>query len=97
MRTYTRTRIPGGTYFFTVNLAERRDTTLLIDRIEQLRQAFRSVRVAHPFVIEAMVVLPDHLHCIWRLPSGDDRFATRWLLIKARFSAAIATRNPYSA
>lgn len=77
MRTYTRTRIPGGTYFFTVNLAERRNTTLLVEHVTQLRAAFRAVRATYPFMIEAMVVLPDHLHCLWRLPSGDDRFATR--------------------
>lgn len=97
MRTYTRVRIPGGIYFFTVNLAERRNNTLLIDRVEQLREAFRSVRTAHPFVIEAMVVLPDHLHCIWRLPDGDDRFASRWRLIKARFSTAVVAAERISA
>ncbi|MGE0114720.1 MAG: transposase [Steroidobacteraceae bacterium] len=89
MSNYLRAWIPGGTYFFTVNLAERRNTTLLIDHIAQLREAFRVVRRVHPFVIEAMVVLPDHLHCIWRLPPGDDGFAFRWRLIKARFSASL--------
>lgn len=89
MRTYTRAWIPGGTYFFTVNLAQRRDNTLLVDRIHLLRQAFRLVIASHPFVIDAMVVLPEHLHCIWRLPDGDDRFDIRWRLIKTVFSRAM--------
>jgi putative transposase len=97
MRTYKRVWIPGGTYFFTVNLAERRNTTLLIDHVAQLRAAFRLVRNAHPFVIDAIVVLPDHLHCIWRLPPDDDRFATRWRMIKARFSETVADGERVSA
>jgi len=68
MRTYTRARVPGATYFFTLTLAERRGNALLTEHITALRQAFRVTQQAHPFVTEAMVVLPDHLHCLWRLP-----------------------------
>jgi len=90
MRTYTRARAPGATYFFTANLADRRDNDLLTRHIDVLRDAFRVTKQAHPFVIEAMVVLPDHLHCLWRLPSGDTDFPMRWRLIKARFSRMLA-------
>ncbi|MEO8171406.1 MAG: transposase [Oxalobacteraceae bacterium] len=76
-------------YFFTVNLAERRGNGLLIRHIDALRAAFRVTMQAHPFVIEAAVVLPDHLHCLWRLPLGDDDFPLRWRLIKATFSRAL--------
>ena len=86
MRTYTRARVPGATYFFTVNLAERNGNDLLTRHIDALREAFRLTKQDHPFVIEAMAVLPDHLHCLWRLPSGDNDFPMRWRLIKARFS-----------
>lgn len=89
MRTYKRARIAGGVYFFTVNLTERRGNTLLVDHIATLRESFRVVCAVHPFDIDAVVVMPDHLHCIWRMPVGDDDYATRWRLIKARFSAAI--------
>jgi len=85
MRTYKRARIAGGVYFFTVNLVERRSTTLLVDHLEELREAFRLTKQGHPFDIEAMVVMPDHLHAIWRLPPKDSDFANRWRLIKARF------------
>jgi putative transposase len=44
----------------------------------------------HPFTIEAIVVLPEHLHCIWTLPAGDADFATRWRLIKTEFSKHLA-------
>ena len=64
MRTYLRHRVLGGIYFFTVNLAERKQNDLLIRHVEILREACRYVRQRHPFIIEAMVVLPEHLHCI---------------------------------
>lgn len=82
MRTYTRARVPGATYFFTVNLAERHGNDRLTQHIDELRVT----KQAHPFVIEAMVVLPDHLHCLWRLPPDDNDFPMRWRLIKAHFS-----------
>jgi len=86
MRTYLRTRVAGGSYFFTVNLAVRGGNTLLVDSIDALRDAFRQTRAERPFAVEAIVVLPDHLHCLWRLSAGDDDFPTRWRLIKSRFS-----------
>jgi putative transposase len=88
MRTYKRLRLNGGKYFFTVNLAERRNNDLLIRHIDCLREAFRQTRNHHPFEIDAIVVLPDHLHCIWQLPADDD-YPTRWRLIKARFAMAV--------
>jgi len=64
MRIYKRLQIPGGCYFFTVNLAERQDNDMLIRHIENLREAFRQIRNDHPFNIDAIVILPEHLHCI---------------------------------
>ena len=89
MRTYVRSRVKGGTFFFTVNLAERLGNTLLVDHIDLLRQAFRQTRVERPFAMPGVVVLPEHLHCLWILPPGDDDFPTRWRLIKSRFSRAL--------
>jgi putative transposase len=83
-----RAYIPGGTYFFTVNLLERR-RRLLVENIEPLRNAFRTVKQQRPFQIEAIVILPDHLHCLWTLPPDDCDFSTRWRLIKSAFSRAI--------
>jgi putative transposase len=85
---YRRADTAGGTYFFTVNLAERR-SDLLMRHIQDLRAVINKVKQAHPFVIEAMVVLPEHLHAIWRLPPGDARYPLRWGLIKAGFSRCI--------
>jgi putative transposase len=85
MPTYRRNFVAGGCYFFTVNLAERR-LRLLTDNIDLLRRAFRYARLRHAFAIDAIVVLPDHLHTIWTLPDGDGNFAVRWQLIKANFS-----------
>ncbi|MGQ0591444.1 MAG: REP-associated tyrosine transposase [Gammaproteobacteria bacterium] len=96
MRTYQRARMAGGCYFFTVNLALRRDNHLLLRHIADLRRAFRVTRRDHPFSIEAIVVLPDHLHCLWQLPPGDDDFPTRWRLIKARFSRCVESGESVS-
>jgi len=85
MTAYRRYRLKGGCYFFTVALAER-GGSLLTENIGGLRVAFRDVRRAHAFTMEALVILPDHLHCIWTLPEGDDDFSTRWQQIKAAFS-----------
>ena len=74
----------GGTYFFTVNLAEQK-RTFLVDHIDSLREVMRDVKKSHPFHIDAMVILPEHLHALWTLPEGDADFAMRWALIKAGF------------
>jgi putative transposase len=86
---YRRNFVSGASYFFTVNLDDRR-SRLLLDHIEALRAAFRIVHARHPFAIDAIVVLPDHLHAIWTLPANDEDFATRWRLIKTAFSRSIA-------
>lgn len=64
MRTYLRNRTPGGVYFFTVNLAERRGNSLLTNSIDLLRAAFKETLADHPVDMDAIVVLPDHLHCL---------------------------------
>jgi putative transposase len=85
MTAYRRNFLPGGSYFFTLALADRK-LSLLTNHIQALRTAFRDTRVRHPFTIDAIVVLPDHLHTIWTLPVGDADFSTRWRLIKSGFS-----------
>lgn len=85
---YRRAWIKGGTYFFTVNLADRR-ATYLTDHIETLHASIEMIRNRHPFNIDAMVVLPNHLHIIWTLAPSDDDYPQRWILIKAAFSREI--------
>jgi putative transposase len=86
---YRRSRVPGGTYFFTVTLRDRH-STLLVDRVGELRQAFRSVLRDKPFRIDAVVVLPEHFHAVWTLPPDDCDYSGRMRLIKSRFSRSIA-------
>ena len=85
MANYRRNVLAGGSYFFTVNLAERH-LQLLTGRIDLLRAAFRYARARHPFTVDAIVVLPDHLHAIFSLPEGDADYALRLRLIKTHFS-----------
>lgn len=82
---YRRTWQPGGTAFFTVNLADR-SSRLLQTHIELLRASVRQVKQRHPFDIIGWAVLPDHMHVMWSLPEGDSDNAMRWMLIKAGFS-----------
>ena len=89
MANWRRAWWPGGTWFFTVNLLERRNNRLLVEQIDLLRQSVAKVQQAHPFAIHAWVVLPDHLHCILSLPEGDTDFPLRWRLIKSHFSRAL--------
>lgn len=83
---YHRARIKGGTYFFTVVTHNRRRFLCQPENVELLRAALREVKATHPFKIEAIVVLPDHLHCLWALPENDDDYSTRWRLVKSYFS-----------
>jgi putative transposase len=85
MTAYRRNFVPGGCFFFTVNLADRR-WRLLTEHVDALRSAIRETRERHPFTIDAIVILPDHLHAVWTMPEGDRDFATRWRLIKSTFS-----------
>jgi putative transposase len=85
---YLRPKVTGATVFFTVALAERGDD-LLVREVARLREAVRLTRAERPFGIDAWVVLPDHLHALWTLPAGDAAYATRWRLIKSRFSRGL--------
>jgi putative transposase len=88
MPNYRRALVPGGWWFFTANLLDRR-SRLLTERIDELRDAIRLTRRRHPFHIDAFVVLPDHIHAVWTLPSGDTDFPLRWRLIKAGFAKSL--------
>jgi putative transposase len=88
MPEYRRNRVEGGTYFFTLTLADRR-SDLLVREVAALRASVARARTLYPFIIDAWVVLPEHLHAVWTLPEGDADFSTRWTLIKRGFSARI--------
>jgi len=92
MPNYRRNLVPGGTYFFTANLADRQ-SGYLVEHIDTLRNAVRRVLRARPFHIDAWVVLPDHMHCVWTLPPGDHDYSGRWRALKTAF----AKRVPRSA
>jgi putative transposase len=85
---YRRNFIPGGTFFFTVTLDDRRSSAL-IDHVALLRAAFRKARSERPFVTDAIVILPDHLHAILTLPPGDSDFSDRWRRIKGSFTRSV--------
>ena len=109
MSRYTRPVVPGACVFFTVALVDRGADTLM-RHVDVLREAVRMTRAKRPFGIDAWVVLPDHMHCVWTLPEGDADYSGRWREIKGQFSMAvrrsgraptllppIAPQNPYGA
>ena len=87
MANYRRLYVKGGTYFFTVVTQDRRHIFTEEKSTQMLRSAFKVVMDKNPFQVESIVVLPDHIHCIWTLPRDDHDFSKRWKGIKYRFSS----------
>ena len=83
---YRRAKTPGATYFFTLVTHHRRPIFDKSENIDLLREAFRYVMKQYPLKIDAITILPDHFHCLWKLPENDADFSTRWRLIKSYFS-----------
>lgn len=86
MSNYRRFYVEGGWYFFTVVTYERKPLFASPENIERLRKAFQKGKTRYPFRMDFVVILPDHLHCIWKLPEDDHDFSTRWKYIKKCFS-----------
>jgi putative transposase len=93
---YRRARVKGGTYFFTVITFKRKKILTVPENVALFRESLRYVKNRHPFSIEAIVLLPDHLHCIWTLPEGDSDFSTKWRLIKGHFSRKCKDKYKHS-
>jgi len=96
MSRYRRAKIEGGTFFFSVTLADR-SSDLLIREIGRLRRAYRTAQTVMSFETDAICILPDHLHAIWSLPPDDDDFGSRWMRIKSNFSRGLPTAETRSA
>jgi putative transposase len=86
---FRRNYVPGGTYFFTFTLRDRKSQALT-DNIDLLRSAFREVLKTHPFQTDAIVVLPEHLHAVLTLPKNNSDYSRRWQNIKGLFSKSLA-------
>ncbi len=89
MGNYRRLYVTGGCYFFTVVCWQRRPIFAIPENVAALKTAFRQVMRERPFSIDAIAILPDHLHCLWRLPEGDDDFSGRWREIKKTFTRRV--------
>ena len=86
MSRYRRAQTAGAIYFFTL-VSYRRQPILCDPPVRAaLHNAIVSTRTKRPFSIDAWVLLPDHLHCIWTLPPDDADFSTRWSIIKRQVS-----------
>ena len=96
MSSYQSNRVQGVTYFFTVRL-EDGENDLLVDNLQLFQKALRSVLRERPFYIDAMVVLPDHIHCMWTLPILRTDFLLRWNSFEKRFTESLYLSNAPSA
>ena len=96
MSNYRRVRTEGGTYFFTVVTYRRRPIFVDEHVVNELKLAIKEVKLQIPFAVDAWVVLPDHMHCVWSLPEGDTDYSKRMGLIKSNFTRRVAGRfhNP---
>ena len=94
MGDYLRIYHANATYFFTLATHKRRPVFADADNVSQLRRAFAAVRRKRPFALDAIVVLPDHLHCLWRM-TGDPDFSVRWQMIKTHVTRGIGLRGAY--
>jgi putative transposase len=86
MPNYRRYYVPGGTYFFTVVTHQRRHFLTDEGPRTLFRDAIQKVKAERPFTLFASVLLPDHFHCVWVLPPGDDNYSLRWAQIKEEFT-----------
>ena len=93
MSNYRRAKTPGASYFFTVVTHQRRPVFNNETTVQILRDAFRDEMQRRPFEIEAAVILPDHIHCIWKLPEHDADFSSRWREIKKAVTKRISTNK----
>ncbi len=86
MPDYRRAFVPGGTFFFTLVTDQRRPLFQQESARSLLGQVIRECQQRWPFTVNAIVLLPEHLHSIWSLPSGDSDFSKRWGWIKKEFT-----------
>jgi len=94
MATFRRLLTPGATWFFTLVTLNRRPLLTRPAVLDALRSSFREVRHEQPFTLDAIVILPDHLHCIWTLPESDRDYARRWSILKRRVSQRVREQLP---
>ena len=87
---YRRDYTQGASYFFTVVTFRRVQFLTSVAGVNSLRQAFKDEMARRPFVIDAIVILPDHIHSLWTLPKGDADYSMRWRNIKRTFTQQIA-------
>jgi putative transposase len=93
---YRRSHAKRATFFFTVVTYKRKKVLCKKENIVIIKEAFQYVSKNNPFVIDAFVMLPDHIHCIWTLPEGDNGFSIRWGLIKSYFTKHCNEKYKYS-
>lgn len=82
MSQYIRSYTNGATYFFTLVSYNRRRIFCEDDFLQAFKKSIKQVQQQYPFEIIAWVQLPDHLHCIWKMPENDANYSMRWSQIK---------------
>ena len=92
MVNYRRDYSPGASYFFTLALIDRK-SRYLTNHIDCLRNAFQAIKLKSHFITHAIVILPEHFHCVWQLPENDSDYLQRIRLIKTHFTQSLLLLN----
>lgn len=93
MAIYRRMYVPGGTYFFTLVTYQRQPLFSIPENIILLRQATRQIKIEMPFEIIGAVVLPDHIHFVWKLPPKDTNYSKRIGKLKVLFTKSLSIKS----
>ena len=88
-----RAHIPGSSVFITLVTYQRQKLFVAAENIDKLRQACATVVAEKPFAIEAAVILPEHIHFLWRLPPDDSDYSYRVGRMKVLFTRALRGAN----
>ncbi len=92
MSDYRRLYQDGATYFFTVVTHKRRPIFKEEKNIQIFKQSISAIKKSYPFEIKALVILPDHIHTLWEMPTDEQNFSLRWQLIKLYCSKRIPVK-----
>ncbi len=83
----------GSTVFLTL-ITYRRDKLFSVPaNIERLRAACALAIAEKPFIIDAAVILPEHIHFLWTLPPDDSDYSYRVGRIKVLFTRVLRGVN----
>lgn len=78
MPNYKRVYAYSNPYFFTINTYKRKKILFRLKSRGFLSNVWKEIQLIHPFEDIAFCLMPDSIHCIWKLSENDLNFFVRW-------------------